>query len=282
VAEKGKTKKQLLDENEGLRLRLERAEEALIAVRSGEVEALRMLNEELQQKVAARTAELSSAYKDMENFSSSISHDLRAPLRRIEGFSQILRETYADKIDEEGRKLLDSIGGNVRRMDQLIMALLDLSKVSRQEMQLSDIDMERLARRAFDDLAHTFTGRSVNLDLKALPPARGDLVLIKQVFTNLISNSIKFTARKEAAIIEIGSSREGTEIIYYVRDNGAGFDMHYADKLFVAFQRLHSAKEFEGTGIGLFIVDRIIRRHGGRVWAEGEVGKGAVFYFSLG
>jgi signal transduction histidine kinase len=245
-------------------------------------EALRKLNEELEQKIAARTAELSIAYEDMASFSDSISHDLRAPLRIIQGFSQMLRADYSDKIDEEGRKRLNSIEDNAHRMNELIVALLDLSKVARKEMAVSAIDMDKLAKRAFDDLVHTLPGRTVKLDIKALPPARGDAVLIKQVFTNLISNAMKFTAQRQTPLIEIGSLREGNETIYYVRDNGAGFNMEYADKLFVAFQRLHTAGEFEGTGVGLSIVERIIRRHGGRVWAEGDVGKGATIYFSLG
>jgi two-component system sensor kinase len=217
----------------------------------------------------------------MESFSYSVSHDLRAPLRIIDGLSDILLKDYHDKLDDEGNNLLKLIQGNTKRMDQLVLALLEFSKAGRQEMSKDEINMEKAAALISGDLKAMFLERNINVDIKELPPAHGDIMLIRQVLTNLLSNAVKFTKDRDVASIEVGGRREGSENVYYVKDNGAGFDMEYADKLFKVFQRLHTLKEFEGIGIGLSIVDRIIKRHGGRVWAEGIPDEGATFYFTL-
>jgi len=188
---------------------------------------------------------------------------------------------YHDKLDDEGKNLLRLIQRNTKRMDQLVLALLEFSKAGRQEMLIAEINMEKMAALIACDLKEMFPERSINVDIKELPPAHGDIGLIRQVLTNLLSNAFKFTEHRDAASIEVRGRREDSENVYYVKDNGAGFDMEYADKLFKVFQRLHGLKEFEGIGIGLSIVDRIIRRHGGRVWAEGKPGEEATFYFTL-
>lgn len=242
---------------------------------------LKRLNEELEHKVAERTTKLEAANKELETFSYSVSHDLRAPLRTISGFSQILMDDHAGKLDDEMKKHLNIIRNNTRRMDLLINALLDLSRIGRQRMKIAGVDMERLVKSMIAGTVESLSGRQISFDVKTLPPARGDLVLLRQVFENLISNAVKFTAPKDSASVEVGGWTEEKENVYYVKDNGAGFDMKYGEKLFGAFQRLHSLREFEGTGIGLSIVRRIIRRHGGRVWAEGRVNEGATFFFSL-
>ncbi|SPQ02039.1 putative Protein-glutamate O-methyltransferase [Candidatus Sulfobium mesophilum] len=228
-----------------------------------------------------RAKELELAYKDMEGFSYSVSHDLRAPLRIIKGMSDIVLKDHYDKLDDEGKVILERIHGNTEKMDQLINALLDLSRISRLEIKIEEIDMEKETALIAADLNASAPERNINMDIKKLPPAYGDITLIRQVLTNLLSNAVKFTKDRDVASIEIGGRSGNGENIYYVKDNGAGFNTDYADKLFGVFQRLHSAKEFEGIGIGLSIVQRIIQRHGGRVWAEGETGKGATFYFTL-
>jgi signal transduction histidine kinase len=240
-------------------------------------ETLKALNQELQ----STASELEVAYKDMESFSYSVSHDLRAPLRIIDGLSDVVLKDYHDKLDDEGKNLLRLIQRNTKRMDQLVLALLEFSKAGRQEMLIAEINMEKMAALIACDLKEMFPERSINVDIKELPPAHGDIGLIRQVLTNLLSNAFKFTEHRDAASIEVRGRREDSENVYYVKDNGAGFDMEYADKLFKVFQRLHGLKEFEGIGIGLSIVDRIIRRHGGRVWAEGKPGEEATFYFTL-
>jgi light-regulated signal transduction histidine kinase (bacteriophytochrome) len=193
----------------------------------------------------------------------------------------MLVEDYADKLDDEGKRLLNIIWGNTNKMSALIDDLLVLSQIERKEIDLLEIDMYKLAKTVFDEIKATVPDRALKFDIKPLPPAHGDEELLHQVFLNLLFNAIKFTSSRENVIIEIGEHVEGIENVYYVKDNGIGFDMQYADKLFNAFQRLHSDKEFEGTGIGLAIVHRIIHRHGGRVWAEGKVNEGATFYFTL-
>jgi light-regulated signal transduction histidine kinase (bacteriophytochrome) len=242
---------------------------------------IRKLNEELEQRVIQHTAQLEAANKELEAFSYSVSHDLRSPLRAIDGFSKIVIEGYYDKLDEEGRRLLNIVRDNTQKMGQLIDDLLSLSRLGRKEIQISDIDMTELAKSVFDELKASDVQRNLQFDIKALPHAYGDRALIQQVFVNLLSNAIKFTMPSKDAFVEVGGWSEGDEDIYYVKDNGVGFDMQYKNKLFGVFQRLHGESEFEGIGVGLAIVHRIIQRHGGRLWAEGEVNKGATFYFTL-
>lgn len=240
-------------------------------------ESLKKLNREL----LATASELSIAYRDMEGFSYSVSHDLRAPLRIIGGLSDILVKDYADRLDDEGRALLGSIRGHTERMDKLVLSLLDLSRVGRQEMRIDGIDMGKEAGLIAADLRTAAPERNIRVTIDNPPPARGDVTLLRQVLANLLSNAFKFTKNRDEALITFGGYSERNENVYYVRDNGAGFDTAYADKLFAVFQRLHSEREFDGIGIGLSIVERIVRRHGGRVWAEGNPDEGATFYFSL-
>ncbi len=240
-------------------------------------EEILKLNRELEQHII----QLGEANKELEAFSYSVSHDLRAPLRAIDGFSNILLKKYADKLDEEGKRVLNIIRINTQKMGELIDNLLTLSRLGRKEMVLSDIDMCELAKDVYEELRATAPGRVLQFNIKTLPVAIGDIRMIHQVFVNLLSNAIKFTRSREIAVIEVRGWSEKNENIYYVKDNGVGFDMQYSNQLFGVFQRLHSEKEFEGTGVGLAIIQRIIHRHGGRVWAEGKVDEGAIFYFTL-
>lgn len=239
------------------------------------------LNEQLEQRVIERTAQLQAANKELEAFSYSVSHDLRAPLRAIDGYTRILVEDYEANLDAEGKRICGVISTEARRMGQLIDDLLAFSRLGRKEMFTSRIDMKALAVSVFDELMKAENPERIDLQIAKLPSVEADPSLIRQVWVNLLANAIKFTSKKERAIIRVGSKRSPDEYIYYVQDTGAGFDIQYVDKLFGVFQRLHGESEFEGTGVGLAIVQRIIRRHGGRVWAEGEVEKGATFYFAL-
>ncbi len=252
----------------------------IIAFLGERIEKVRILNE-LNGNLKKESEKLEDANKELEAFAYSVSHDLRVPLRAIDGFSRIIMEDYEDKLDDEGKRLLNIIRENTKKMGQLIDDILLLSRASRQEMRISPIDMESLVVNVFEELKPSIKDRDIQLEIKPLPPAYGDRTLLYQVFSNLISNSIKFTRFKEKAIIELGIEEGKDENTYYVRDNGAGFDMKYINKLFGLFQRLHGSDEFEGTGVGLSIVQRIIRRHGGRVWGEGKVDEGATIYFTL-
>jgi PAS domain S-box-containing protein len=244
-------------------------------------EDIRRLNEELEQRVLQRTLQLELANKELEAFSYSVSHDLRAPLRAIDGFSRILLEDYGDKYDAEGKRLLNIVRSNTQKMGELIDDLLALSRLGRKEIDVSDIDMDSLVKGLMDELGLDTDKRKLQFNFKPLPPAFGDMGMIRQVFANFLLNAVKFTKLREPAVIEIGGYNEDSKNIYYVKDNGVGFDMRYKDKLFGVFQRLHNGEEFEGTGIGLAIAQRIMSRHDGQIWAEGKVNEGATFYFAL-
>lgn len=243
---------------------------------------IRRMNEELEQRVKERTAQLEAANKEMEAFSYSVSHDLRAPLRSIDGFSRVLTEDYQDRLDESGKHYLARIRLGALRMGHLIDDLLKLSRTSRAELKAADLDLSRLCARVAGDLADLNPEREVQVAIQPGMRVRADHALMQVVLENLLGNSWKFTSKAGVPRIEVGEavSPDG-ERTFFIRDNGAGFDMAFADKLFNAFQRLHSAADFEGTGIGLAIVQRIIQRHGGRIWAEAETGKGATFFFTL-
>ena len=237
--------------------------------------------EEVGQALKQHSARLTAVNKELESFSYSISHDLRVPLRAIDGFSSILLDEYQDKLDAEGKRLLNVVRNNTKRMAQLIDDILAFSRTGSVEMMPAEISMEDLAHDVMAELKPVIAGREVRIEIKPLPPVHADHAMMHQVFVNLLSNAIKFTRQKTVAQIEVGAGSGEKEVIYYVRDNGVGFDMQYVDKLFGMFMRLHGVDEFEGTGIGLAIVKRIINRHGGRVWAEGKINGGATVYFAL-
>jgi light-regulated signal transduction histidine kinase (bacteriophytochrome) len=245
-------------------------------------ENLRGLNAELERRVAERTAELEVAVKELEAFSYSVSHDLRAPLRAVDGFSGILLKEHAAELTPAAARYLQSVRDGAQQMGQLIDDLLAFARLSRQPLRTEVVEPAAVARQALADLRHEQEGRRVEVRIGELPPCRADRGLLRQVYVNLLGNALKFTRKTPEAAVEVGFRPEGDGGAYFVRDNGAGFDMRYAGKLFGVFQRLHRASEYEGTGVGLAIVQRIVHRHGGRVWAEAAVGKGATFYFTLG
>lgn len=240
-----------------------------------------LFNQDLEQKIIERTREMELANKELEAFSYSVSHDLRAPLRAIHGYMNILEEEYLDKLDDEGKRLLSVVVRNAQKMGQLIDDLLAFSKLGRRELIKSQVSMNDMVSMVWEELRKNEGKRDIELILHDLPEALADSTTIRQVWTNLISNALKYSRNREHAVIEIGAEEKEDMLVYYVKDNGAGFDMQYYNKLFEIFQRLHSTNEFEGTGVGLAIVQRIVLKHRGRIWASAEPDKGAVFYFSL-
>ena len=244
-------------------------------------EEIRALNADLERRVAERTTQLEAANKELESFSYSVSHDLRSPLRAIDGYSQILGEDYTGKLDNEGQRLLGVIRESTQKMGALIDDLLTFSKLGRQPIAAIEIDMNALIQEVLREPQVGGARRPSQITAANLPAARGDRALLKQVWINLLSNAIKFAGKKDEPHIEVSGHNDGADNIYGVKDNGVGFDMRYYNKLFGVFQRLHGADQFPGTGVGLAIVQRVVTRHGGRVWAEGKINEGATFYFAL-
>jgi len=249
---------------------------AYLAIRRQIAEAVR-----LNAILARRTEEVEAANRELESFSYSVSHDLRAPLRAIDGFSRMLTEDYGGRLDDEGRRRLGVIHENTRRMAQLIDDLLDFSRLGKRPLACSAVDMTALAGEVYRELRVAHPEGEAVFDLAPLPQGWGDAAMLRQVLANLLSNSLKYVGKDRVPRIEVSGRAEGAENVYCVKDNGVGFDMAYYGKLFGVFQRLHSEKEFSGTGVGLAIVQRVVARHGGRVWAESAPDRGASFYFSL-
>lgn len=241
--------------------------------------AIQRLNEELERRVAQRTLDLSEVNRELESFSYSVAHDLRAPLRAIDGFANLLRQEHAQMLDEAGRHYLAKVQNNVARMAKLIDDLLAFARVGRAELDIELVEVKHMTWEVVGELAPSYPGTLI--EVSDLPAVQANASLLRQVIHNLVSNAFKFSGRHGAAKIRIGASVRDGNAVFYVQDNGVGFDMRYAHKLFGVFQRLHSVKDFEGTGVGLAIAGRIMQRHGGRIWAEAEVGKGATFHFQL-
>jgi signal transduction histidine kinase len=239
---------------------------------------LKGVNQHLEQ----RTADLSDANREIASFSYSVAHDLRAPLRQIGGYSHVLVQDYGPHLDAEARRYLEKIQDGARKMGRLVDDLLSLSRIGQQELALQTTALDKVLHQVMEELGEECSGREVEWQIGDLFSADCDPGLMKQVFVNLLSNAVKYTGKREHAVIEIGQMSKNGERVIFVRDNGAGFEMQYVGKLFGVFQRLHKAREFEGTGVGLAIVQRIIRKHGGRIWAEAELEKGATFFFTLG
>lgn len=252
-----------------------------VAERRRAEEEVRQANEELENRVEERTAQIAAANKELDSFAYSVSHDLRAPLRGIDGFSQALLEDYGERLDDTAKDYISRVRAGCSRMGDLIDDMLQLSRMSRGEIHRRDVDLSVMAGEIASELKKSAPERDVAFDLAPGVVVNGDAVLLRAVMDNLLGNAWKFTSKTEGAKIAFGTQESKGKKVVFVRDNGAGFDMAYADKLFTAFQRLHSPQEFEGTGIGLATVQRIIHRHDGKIWAEGETGKGATFYFSL-
>ncbi|HOG15905.1 MAG TPA: response regulator [Syntrophales bacterium] len=253
-------------------------EEPLVLVTIQDITERKKMERDLQR----HASQLEYANRELESFSYSVSHDLRAPLRAIDGYTRMILKKAGDRFDEDTLKKFSAIRDNARMMGQLIEDLLAFSRLGRTPLSTAELDMDALVAEVWGELQVVNPGRRIDFRAALLPAGRADRALIKQVFVNVLSNAVKFTkARGDGALVEVGGHRDGSEIVYFVRDNGVGFDMTYHDKMFGVFQRLHGSEEYEGTGIGLALVQRIVYRHGGRIWAEGKVDGGATFYFTL-
>jgi len=244
-------------------------------------QAMNDFNQNLEQKVRERTHELEVLNRELDSFSYSISHDLRAPLRAINGYMSIFSEDYHNKVDPEGQRLINIVLKNSKKMGRLIDDLLAFSKLGRKEISKTSFSMKSAVLNVWEDLSKMEAGRSIEFTLDELPDAWADAGTIHQVWVNLISNALKYSGNREKTIIHISFEKREKELVYCIKDNGAGFDMEYYNKLFGVFQRLHTQKEFQGTGVGLAIVQRIVERHGGKIWADSKLHEGATFYFSL-
>jgi light-regulated signal transduction histidine kinase (bacteriophytochrome) len=254
--------------------------EMLIQIQE-KTETLNEFNQNLEKMVADRTKELETVNKELESFSYSVSHDLRAPVRAIHGYINIFMEDYGEQLDEEGKKLIHIIEKNGKKMGMLIDDLLAFSQLGRKELIKTNVSMEQTVKEIWEDLYKPEQERSITLDMKPLPDAYAEKSTIRQVWINLISNALKYTKKQKETLIQISGEEKDGGIVYSIKDNGSGFDMEFYKKLFGVFQRLHSQEEFEGTGVGLAIVERIVQKHGGKIWAEGKVNEGATFYFTL-
>ncbi|EKD42701.1 MAG: hypothetical protein ACD_73C00054G0003 [uncultured bacterium] len=265
---------------EQIQIRNEELQKQILERTKAEQQVLSM-NVTLEERVAERTAQLEVSNKELEAFSYSVAHDLRAPLRSIDGFAKILLDDYAPQLEKKAQHYLDLVRNNAQQMGQLIKDLLDLARIGRQPIVKKIINPAIIVHQCLQDLQEEQKRSNLKIEIGELPPCEADANLLRQVYVNLLSNALKFTQKKAEAHIEVGCLENSGLNIYFVRDNGTGFDMQYADKLFGVFQRLHRAEDYQGTGVGLAIVEHIVKRHGGKVWAESEVGKGATFYFTL-
>jgi signal transduction histidine kinase len=258
-----------------------RAEEALLKAAAFQAETVRQLNADLENRVNDRTAQLKAANHELEAFSYSVSHDLRTPLRAVDGYSQVVLDKFGPQLPEDGRRYLQTIRDGAQKMGALIDDLLTFARLNRQDLSKRSFDTAALVQMALGELGSPWAERKIDVRLGAMPASYGDPVLLKQVWLNLLSNALKYTRKRDLAVIEIGCQPRNGVATFFVRDNGTGFDMRYADKLFGVFQRFHRAEDYEGTGVGLAIVQRIVQRHGGRIWAEAALERGATFSFTL-